>query len=117
MRKAISYKQLYEALTQIKGWIIIFICLVTRAVYLDVLRGLTTEEFLAVLARMTVWRCHCAELWSDNGTTFVGTDNELIRVLTDWETRFPFKELAALGTKWTFITPEHPLRVEYGQQR
>lgn len=35
---------------------------------------------------------------------------ELIRVLTDWETRFPFKDLAAHGTKWTFVTPGAPFK-------
>lgn len=110
LRKAMSYKEIYEVPSTIKGWIVIFICLVTRAVHMDVLRGLSTEEFLAALARMTGRRGHCAELWSDNGTTFVGADNELIRVLTDWETRFPFNELTTLGTRWTFITPGAPFK-------
>lgn len=110
LRKAMSYKELYEAPSTIKGWIVIFICLVTRAVHIDVLRGLSTEEFLAALARMTGRRGHCAEIWSDNGTTFVGADNELIRVLTEWETKFPFDRLTALDTKWTFITPGAPFK-------
>lgn len=69
------------------GWIEIFIFLVTRAVHMDVLRRLSTEEFVALFARMTSRRSHCSELWSDNGTTSVGADVQLIRVLTDWETR------------------------------
>lgn len=72
LRKAMTYKELYEPPSQIKGWVVIFICLVTRAVHMDVLRGLSTEEFLAALARMTGRRGHCAEIWSDNGTTFIG---------------------------------------------
>lgn len=110
LRKAMNYKQLYEAPSQIQGYIVIFVCLVTRAVHMDVLRGLTTEEFLGALARMTGRRGHCSELWSDNGTTFVGADAELVRVLTDWETKFPFEDLAAMGTKWTFITPAAPFK-------
>lgn len=110
LRKAVTSKQLYEDPSTIKGWIVIFVCLVTRAVHLDVLHGLTVEEFLAALARMTARRGHCAEMWSDNGTTFIGADHELVRVLTDWQAAFPFDTLADLGTKWTFITPAAPFK-------
>lgn len=75
---------------------------------MDVLRGLSSEEFLAVFARMTGRRGHCSELWSNNGTTFIGADAELIRLFTDWETRFLFQDLAAMSIKWTFITPGVP---------
>lgn len=71
LRKAVTNKQLYQEPSTIKGWVVIFVCLITRAVDLDVLHGLTVEEFLAALSRMTARRGHCAEMWSDNGTTFV----------------------------------------------
>lgn len=110
LRRAVTNKQLYEEPSTIKGWVVVFICLITRAVHLDVLHGLTVEEFLAALARMTARRGHCVQMWSDNGTTFVGADNELVRVLTEWEKSFPFDSLADLGTKWTFITPAAPFK-------
>lgn len=110
LRKAVTSKQLYEEPSTVKGWVVIFVCLITRAVHLDVLHGLTIEEFLAALSRMTARRGHCSQIWSDNGTTFVGADRELIRVLTEWEKAFPFDSLADMGTVWTFITPGAPFK-------
>lgn len=50
----------------------------------------------------------CRELWSDNGTTFVGLNNELNRLLEDWGNAVPHQQLANIGTTWRFITPGAP---------
>lgn len=42
--------------TTIKGWVVVFVCLVTRAVHLDVTRGLHVESFLDCIAHMTARR-------------------------------------------------------------
>lgn len=63
----------------LKAWIIKFVCLVSRAVHIDVVLGLTNEEFLAAFERFTMRKGRCIKLISDNGTTFVGVDNELAR--------------------------------------
>lgn len=99
-----------EPHTTIKGWIVVFVCLVTRAVHLDVVRGLSVEHFLDALVRFISRRGMCAEIWSDNGTTFVGTDNEIQRVLKEWGDRLPIAEMANLGITWKFITPAAPHR-------
>lgn len=96
--------------TTIKGWAVIFVCLVTRAIHLDVVRGLTVEHFLDAFARFTSRRGNCSEIWSDNGTNFVGSNNELQRVLKEWKDGIPFSRLADMGTTWKFITPAAPHR-------
>lgn len=50
----------------------------------------------------------CAEIWSDNATTFVGSDNELQRAMESWENNFPYQQLSELGITWRFITPAAP---------
>lgn len=94
--------------TTIKGWVVVFVCLVTRAVHLDVVRGLNVEAFLDCFARFIARRGPCEEIWSDNGTTFVGADNELKRVLQSWDNLLPHQQLANMGVTWKFITPAAP---------
>lgn len=101
---------LYREPATIKGWIVIYVCLVTRAIHLDVVQGLTVEDFLETFAKMTSRRGICKEIWSDNGTTFVGANNELQRVIKEWNNQIPVEQLAALGTTWKFITPSAPFK-------
>lgn len=111
LRTAAKYKSTYrEPHTTVKGWIVVFVCLVTRAVHLDVVRGLTVEHFLDALIRFTSRRGMCSEIWSDNGTTFVGTRNEIQRVFKEWGDQLPVSEMANLGISWNFITPAAPHR-------
>ena len=61
----------------IKAYICIFVCFATKAANLEVVSDLTTEAFLACLQRFTSRRGLPLEIFSDNGTNFVGTSNEL----------------------------------------
>lgn len=91
-----------------KAWIVVFICLISRAVHIEVIFGLTVHDFLAAFERFVYRKGRCFKLFSDNGTTFVGTDNELARVLRSWATSFPQHKLAKYNTEWKFITPAAP---------
>lgn len=108
LRKAAQTQ--YREPATIKGWIVVYVCLVTRAVHLDVTTGLTVEEFLETFAKMTSRRGLCCEIWSDNGTTFVGANREMARVLKEWDNQVPSQQLASLGTTWRFITPSAPFQ-------
>lgn len=94
--------------SQIKAWIVIFVCLTTKAVHIEIIKGLATEEFLAAFARFTGRRGRCKQLWSDNGTSFIGASKELQRVLREWQSTETVAELAKTGTTWRFITPAAP---------
>lgn len=97
-----------QPVTTDKAWICVFVCMATRAVHLDLSHGLSVEAFLETFTRFTSRRGLCEELWSDNGTTFVGTNNELRRVRKEWENALPHQNLANMGTSWKFITPGAP---------
>ncbi|XP_029158737.1 uncharacterized protein LOC114931013, partial [Nylanderia fulva] len=60
-----------------KGFIVVFICLASRAVHLDAASDYTADAFLAALRRFVARRGVCHSLYSDCGTNFVGADKQL----------------------------------------
>ncbi|XP_075259078.1 uncharacterized protein LOC142350938 [Convolutriloba macropyga] len=91
-----------------KHYGLIFTCLVTRAVHLETCPDLNTDTFLNAYRRFTSRRCQPADLYSDNGKTFVGAKEELKRCLNDLDKDKIHKALAAQNTKWHFNPPYGP---------
>ncbi len=60
-----------------KRWGILFKCLTTRAVHIDLLHSLDTDSFLMALRRFISRRGKPSELLSDQGTNFKGGEREL----------------------------------------
>ncbi|KAL0161393.1 hypothetical protein M9458_045118 [Cirrhinus mrigala] len=60
-----------------KRWGVLFKCLTTRAVHLDLLPSLSTDSFLTALWRFIARKGTPAQLWSDQGTNFRGGEQEL----------------------------------------
>ena len=104
-----------------KGYIAIFICMTTRAVYIEVVENYSTEAFIAVFDRFTPRRGFCKELHYDQGTNFVGADAQLkqIIVASSFSSQI-IKSLAQEGTSWIFNPPvksaKHHLRRIIGDQ-
>lgn len=94
-----------------KGYICLFVCMATRAVYIDAVSDLTSEGFLSVFKRFVARRGRCSHLWSDNGTNFVGASKELKTLLFNERSSFNDDVAASLannGTEWRFIPPHSP---------
>lgn len=93
-----------------KGYIAVYVCLSTRAVHLEAAGDMSTNTFLGTLKRFISRRGYPNEIWSDNGTNFVGADRTLqelldqVRIHDKQASRF----LSNLGIKWTFIPPSAP---------
>ena len=64
----------------IKAHICIFVCMVTKAVHLEVTSDLTTEAFVACLRRFVARRNCPKTIRCDNGPNYVGARNELKRL-------------------------------------
>lgn len=65
----------------IKAYICIFVCLAIRAVHIELVTDLSSETFISALNRFIARRGKPVNIFSDNGTCFVGACNELARFL------------------------------------
>ena len=94
-----------------KGYICLFICMVTKALHLEAVTNLSTDAFLAAFRRFVSRRGCCTDLYSDCGTNFIGADKELQILYNRSKSSIPDEvtdRLAKNGTKWHFIPPASP---------
>lgn len=96
----------------VKCYLTVFVCFTTKAVHLELTGDLTTDSFLNTLKRFTARRGLCNQIYSDNGSNFVGAKRELdqIRVLlnqtnTDSDIN---TFIAKHNISWKFIPPRAP---------
>ncbi|XP_055589277.1 uncharacterized protein LOC129741562 [Uranotaenia lowii] len=89
----------------VKRWVALFTCLTIRAVHLEIVHSLTTESCKMAIRRFIVCHGSPLEIYSDNGTNFVGASNELKNAVDS-------KQLAECFTnaytKWIFNPPAAP---------
>ncbi|XP_062707773.1 uncharacterized protein LOC134288080 [Aedes albopictus] len=82
-----------------KRWGALFTCLVTRAIHLEVALDVSTYSFFLCLMNLQHLRGRVAELYNDNGTNFIGANNELKKIK---------QRLASKGIDWYFNPPLLP---------
>lgn len=70
-----------KSVRHVKVYICVFVCMVTKAMHLEVVNDLTTEAFIASLTRFVSRRGLCSHIYSDCGTNFVGANNTLQKVI------------------------------------
>ncbi|XP_055528072.1 uncharacterized protein LOC129720607 [Wyeomyia smithii] len=96
----------------IKAYVAVFVCMCTKAVHMELVTDLSTERFLQALRRFISRRGRCTDLYSDNGTNFVGARNQLKELrnsLRDKEHQEKVsKECAQNGMQWHFNPPSAP---------
>ncbi|XP_075167525.1 uncharacterized protein LOC142239617 [Haematobia irritans] len=94
-----------------KGYICLFICMVTKAIHLEAVTTLSTDSFIAAFRRFTSRRGMCSELYSDCGTNFIGANKELQILHRRNRDSLPDElvdMLSTNGTNWHFIPPASP---------
>ncbi|XP_030849642.1 uncharacterized protein LOC115927653 [Strongylocentrotus purpuratus] len=91
-----------------KHYGVIFTCLNTRAVHLEIATDCSTMEFLHVLRRFFAVRGQPAQILSDNGTQFVGAQRELREMISGWSEDELKDFCAEKRVQWKFITPGAP---------
>lgn len=70
--------------TTAKRYGVIFTCLATRAIHIEVATSLDTDSFINALRRFIARRGQVTEICSDNGTNFVGAEQELKKSIKEW---------------------------------
>lgn len=96
----------------VKMYVALFICLCTKAVHLELVSDLSTDRFLQALRRFTARRGKCKDLYSDNGTNFVGARNKLNEMF-ELVNKKEYKEKVSKycldeGMQWHFNPPSAP---------
>ncbi|XP_015126963.1 uncharacterized protein LOC107048337 [Diachasma alloeum] len=98
--------------TQVKGWVAVFVCMTVKAVHLEVVSDLTTEGFMAAFKRFIARRGKPRHIYSDNGTNFVGANNDIKELYSLLQSKEHNEKihgnLADQGINWHFIPPLTP---------
>jgi len=94
----------------IKTYACVFICLVTCAIHIELCSSLDTEEFLEAFKRFCARRGCPMDVYSDNGTNFVGARNEIqdIQHLLNSSKQSISSICTQQNIEWHFIPPRTP---------
>lgn len=95
-----------------KAYIAVFVCMVTKAVHLELVSSLSTPAFLACFKRFISRRGCPSKMYSDNGTNFLGASNQ-IKELYDFLNKPQSQEqiinfCSSKEIEWNFIPPHSP---------
>lgn len=94
-----------------KGYVCLFVCMVTKAIHLEAVSDLSAQGFIAGFKRFVGRRGLVTDMWSDNGTNFVGASKELCHLVAAEKSSVAVdirEWLSNNGTKWHFIPPHAP---------
>jgi hypothetical protein len=92
-----------------KAYICVFVCMTTKAVHLEAVSGLSTEDFIATFKRFTSRRGISSHMYSDCGTNFVGADKELKTMVESTQhNELITNHLSKNGIVWHFNPPAAP---------
>lgn len=77
----------------VKAYIAIFVCMAVKAIHIEPVSDQTSAAFIAALRRFTARRGRPANIYSDNGTNFVGASRELVDMSMEEQERVNFELL------------------------
>ena len=88
-----------------KRYGVVFTCLTSRAIHIEVADSLDTSSCISALRRFIARRGRVKELHSDNGSNFIGADKELQRAVKEWNSTEMNNFALEQGIKWNFNPP------------
>ena len=93
----------------IKRWACVSTCLSTEAIHLEMVYSLDTDSCLSALTQIIARRGRPSTIWCDNGTNFVGANNELNQFTSMWQTSDFQDKLRQKKIVWKFnpAAPPH----------
>lgn len=91
--------------SRVKRYGVIFTCLASRAVHIEVAYSLDTSSYINALHRFIARRGQVSKMRSDNGTNFVGAEQELRQSISEWNVAQIHEEMLQRGIDWQFNPP------------
>ncbi len=95
-----------------KAYIALFVCMVTKAIHLELVSSLSSESFLHTLKRFIARRGCPITIYSDNATNFQGANNVLKEIYLFFKSQNNLNTisdfLANQKIEWKFIPPLSP---------
>ena len=91
-----------------KAFAVIFNCMLTRAVHIDLSTDYSADKFLLVLRKFAALRGYPASVYSDNGSQLKAAAKKLKSAIkdSDWKTVSEFG--ASVGVQWHFNSADAP---------
>ena len=89
----------------VKRYGVLFTCLTTRAVHIEVAHTLDTDSCLSAIRRFVCRRGQPTVMRSDNGTNLVAAERELREAIQSWNQAKIQDSLRQKGIQWIFNPP------------
>ncbi len=89
----------------VKRYGVIFTCMSSRAIHLEVANSLETDSCIHAIRRFVCRRGQVKRIRSDNGTNLVGSQKELKKALNDLDKDRIQDSLLKAGIQWSFNPP------------
>ncbi|XP_046560573.1 uncharacterized protein LOC124269595 [Haliotis rubra] len=91
--------------SNVKRYGVVFTCLASRAIHLEVASQLDTSSCINAIRRFIARRGCPKKIWSDNGTNFIGSKRELNEAVESWNLHQIQQEMLQKGIMWEFNPP------------
>lgn len=101
----ITARRLGGGAANAKRWGLIFTCLSSRAIHIEVLETMDANSFICALRRFFAIRGPVAKIRCDQGTNFVGGKSQLEDALLEMDQTRIQKFTAEQGCEWVFNPP------------
>ena len=88
--------------TRTKAYGVLFTCLASRASYVDLVEGYSTQDFLLALRRFGTLRGYPATIYSDAGSQLSAANKELREMTKKWKLDELRNDGTSHGLTWTF---------------
>lgn len=91
--------------SNVKRYGVLFTCLTTRAIHMEVAHSLETDSCINAFRRFVARRGQVSVMRSDNGTNLVGAEKEMRESLKGWNQSKIAESLSQKGITWIFNPP------------
>lgn len=93
------------------AYVAVFVCLATKAIHLELVSELSSIAFLSAFKRFCARRGTPRDMYSDNGTNFVGANRILLqqyKCIVENIDNFFLGKISEMGVQWHFNAPVWP---------